>query len=155
MVETEVILTDSATLALDRKATTFEAVPPGQQETRINPTAISRGRFINITIIHPKKGIITNWRVTPHINAAGKRKTLLKSLKVKVNPIPNIINPRPIWINSVEYQLKTAGQISATTATRTDQRGNKFVSNLKKAITTEFRHLITHIYNKKSIEFRQ
>ena len=40
-VEHIVINTDRARLARLKKAITFEAVPPGQQLTRINPTARS------------------------------------------------------------------------------------------------------------------
>ena len=43
-VENAVIVTDSATSARARNEMMFEAVPPGQQETRINPTAKGVGR---------------------------------------------------------------------------------------------------------------
>ena len=46
IVEMPVILTDKATFARARKATTFEAVPPGQQETSTKPTAMSLGSCI-------------------------------------------------------------------------------------------------------------
>ena len=45
-VEARVMLTDRATFPLAKKTTTLEAVPPGQEATRINPTAISGGNPI-------------------------------------------------------------------------------------------------------------
>lgn len=42
-VETDVIVTDSATSPRARYETTFEDVPPGAQPTRITPAAISGG----------------------------------------------------------------------------------------------------------------
>ena len=43
-VEIEVIQTESATFAFAKYAITLEAVPPGQQETKISPTAKKGGR---------------------------------------------------------------------------------------------------------------
>ncbi len=43
-VDSAVMVTDSATSARARNEMTFDAVPPGQQETRINPTARGVGR---------------------------------------------------------------------------------------------------------------
>lgn len=43
IVETRVKLTDSAKFAFAKKTTTLDAVPPGQQDTKIKPTAISDG----------------------------------------------------------------------------------------------------------------
>src|SRR5699024_2247535 len=42
-VETVVIATDKATFPLAKNVMTFEAVPPGQQPTRMTPSAISGG----------------------------------------------------------------------------------------------------------------
>ena len=44
IVESAVMLTDNARLDLDRNTMTFEAVPPGQLETKINPTAKNGGK---------------------------------------------------------------------------------------------------------------
>ena len=43
-VDSVVTDTDSATSPFARYVTTFEAVPPGAQPTRMTPTAISGGR---------------------------------------------------------------------------------------------------------------
>ena len=45
-VEARVMLTESATFPRAKKTTTLEAVPPGQEATRIKPTAISGGKPI-------------------------------------------------------------------------------------------------------------
>ncbi len=62
-VETIVIITDKATLARAKNATTFDAVPPGQHDTRINPTANMGSisfSLSNLPIPQPKNGMITN-----------------------------------------------------------------------------------------------
>ena len=59
-VEIKVILTEKATFKFDRYAITLDAVPPGQHETKINPTAKKSGRSKILEIVHPKKGIIEN-----------------------------------------------------------------------------------------------
>ena len=59
-VEKVVIQTDSAKLALAKYAITFDAVPPGQQETRIKPTAKKVGSSKIIANHHPSKGITVN-----------------------------------------------------------------------------------------------
>ena len=44
-VEIDVIVTDSAKFTFARKLMTLDAVPPGQQDTRIKPTVKWRGRL--------------------------------------------------------------------------------------------------------------
>ena len=48
-VEADVTATDKATLPRAKKVITLEAVPPGQQPTKITPTATSAGKFNNLT----------------------------------------------------------------------------------------------------------
>lgn len=50
---------------------TFEAVPPGQQPTKITPTAISGGKLNNLHKINAKPGITTNCATTPINTALG------------------------------------------------------------------------------------
>ena len=45
IVEIVVIVTDNARLDLDKYTITFEAVPPGQLETKIKPTAKNGGKL--------------------------------------------------------------------------------------------------------------
>ena len=65
-VENVVIHTESARFALAKKAITLEAVPPGQHETRINPTAKKVGKSNNFARNHPIKGIIVNCKICIH-----------------------------------------------------------------------------------------
>ena len=60
IVEQAVIHTERATSALDKYEITLEAVPPGQHETKIIPTAKRGGKSKILAIPHPKKGIIRN-----------------------------------------------------------------------------------------------
>jgi hypothetical protein len=45
IVETVVMVTDNARLDLDKNTITLEAVPPGQLETKIKPTAKNGGKL--------------------------------------------------------------------------------------------------------------
>jgi len=78
-VEHRVRLTDKATRALAKKTTTFEAVPPGQQETRISPTAISAGNFNTQARQALHAGIIKNCKPTPIAITPGSFQTSQKS----------------------------------------------------------------------------
>ena len=60
-----VITTDSATSARAIRLTTLLAVPPGQQPTRITPTAISGGRLSTWHSNQANPGMITNCATTP------------------------------------------------------------------------------------------
>ena len=91
-VEHKVMVIDKATLALAKKAITFEAVPPAQQPTTIKPAASSAGKAIILAIIKAANGIIVNCRTTPIAMALGEVNTRLKSAALKVRPIKNIIN---------------------------------------------------------------
>src|SRR5699024_1757283 len=57
-VEAVVIATDKATFPLAKNVMTFEAVPPGQQPTRVTPSAISGGNASNFANANAKSGII-------------------------------------------------------------------------------------------------
>ena len=111
--------------------TTFDAVPPGQQETRIKPTANSGGKFINVAIPQPKNGMIRNCNPTPIRTGRGDLATVLKSSKFNVIPIPSIMTARPRTIRSPLNQVNTSGQNRAVTAPATVQTGNRFVAVLK------------------------
>src|SRR5699024_9184835 len=77
---------------------TFEAVPPGQQPTRMTPSAISGGNASSFANANAKSGIMENCKTTPAITLFGCFKICLKSSKVSVIPIPNIIIPSKIEI---------------------------------------------------------
>ncbi len=94
-VEHIVINTDRARLARLKKAITFEAVPPGQQLTRINPTARSFSKSKPFANENPRIGIMINCAPTPIPIATGVFRTSLKSLKLKVSPMPSMMTPSP------------------------------------------------------------
>ena len=94
-VEQVVMATDKATLALAKKAITLEAVPPGQQATRINPTAKKGGNWNKIPNPQPNNGITVNCKNIPKTTHEGVLATKAKSFQDKVSPIPNMIPPRP------------------------------------------------------------
>ena len=109
IVETAVMLTESAKFERERKTITFEAVPPGQQDTNINPTAKKGGNSNRIPNNHPKKGIKVNCNKKPVRIQEGVLVTCLKSLSSRVSPIPNIIPPKPKVIRLPENQVKIGG----------------------------------------------
>lgn len=61
IVEAEVISTERATSPWAMNVATFEACPPGQQETRIRPTAKASGRERALAIRNPSTGLIKYW----------------------------------------------------------------------------------------------
>ena len=73
MVEMAVIVTDSAKLDRDKKTITLDAVPPGQLDTKINPTAKKGVRSKTFPNSHPKKGMTVNCKNNPVITHFGVR----------------------------------------------------------------------------------
>src|SRR5690606_8994811 len=57
IVDAAVIATDRATSARERNAMTFDAVPPGQPDTRIRPTASGVGSDQSHAMVQPSSGI--------------------------------------------------------------------------------------------------
>jgi hypothetical protein len=55
MVERAVMVTDKAKLERDKNTITLEAVPPGQLETRISPTAKKEADQIPFPKANPRK----------------------------------------------------------------------------------------------------
>src|SRR5687768_11076321 len=70
-VEHIVIRTDSATFPFARYVTTFDAVPPGQHATKINPAANWSGNFRACAIAHPRNGMIEYCATKPTATAFG------------------------------------------------------------------------------------
>ena len=95
IVDSAVIETESATSALATYATTLDAVPPGQQQTRISPTARGVGKANKCPTHQPRKGITRYWRATPHPIAAGACRTRWKSVSSRVRPMPSMMICRP------------------------------------------------------------
>src|SRR5690625_717261 len=92
-VDIAVIVIDNAVFPFAKYVITFEAVQPGQQPTKITPTAISGGNLN--TVARPKAiaGIIVYCTTTPNRTLFGAFTTRLKSSVVNVKPIPNIMIP--------------------------------------------------------------
>src|SRR5699024_7172634 len=127
-VETVVIATDKATFPLAKNVMTLEAVPPGQQPTRMTPSAISGGNASNFANANAKSGIMENCKTTPAITLFGCFEICLKSSKVSVIPIPNIIIPSKIEIAGA-IQIKAFGAINARNANNNTQAANVLPAN--------------------------
>ena len=102
-VEQHVIVTESATSAFARKATTFDAVPPATEPTSTHPAASSPTR---------------NCRNTPTATAHGRFPTRTKSAAESVVPIPNMM----IWIAG------TTSDISFTPRHSMNADGNAYAT---------------------------
>ena len=113
MVESAVMVTDSAKWERDKKTITLEAVPPGQLETKINPTAKKGGRSNKIPKSHPKKGITENCSNKPVSTHLGVWVTRRKSSNLRVSPIPNMMPPKPRVIHCPENHVKIGGWYKA------------------------------------------
>ena len=131
-VEIKVMLTEKATFKFDRYAITLDAVPPGQHETKINPTAKKSGSSKALEIVQPKQGINENWVNTPMIVHLGFLYKILKSLILRVNPIPSIIKPNPKVIKLPLNQVKNCGFNNAVNEKITIHKGNRLTKTLKK-----------------------
>ena len=130
-VEIKVIVTEKATFKLDRYAITFDAVPPGQHETKINPTAKKSGNCKILEIAHPKKGMIENWVNTPIIVHRGFWNKILKSVILRVKPIPGIMIPNPRVIKLPLNQVKNSGLNKAEKEKIITHKGKRLTKNLK------------------------
>jgi len=96
---------------------TLEAVPPGQQPTRMTPMANSS---LKPKICDNRKavnGMMMNCDRLPMMMSFGRVKTTLKSCGSRVRPIPNITRPRNGVIHAGEIQLNDTGNKSAIAAT--------------------------------------
>ncbi len=94
-VEQAVISTESGRFPPARWVMTFEAVPPGQQATRIRPTAIGGERPIHPATAQPASGMMTNWAAMPSSAIHGVLSASRKSAKRRVNPMPSMMMPSP------------------------------------------------------------
>ena len=90
-VEQHVIVTESATSAFARKATTFDAVPPATEPTSTHPAASSPENPKPFASRKPMNGMTRNWRNTPTATAHGRFPTRTKSAAESVVPMPNIM----------------------------------------------------------------
>ena len=91
-LEIAVMLTEVATLARPIQVITLEKLPPGQQDTRIMPSA--RPGLISSAQVAAQviAGNNMNWATSPVTGATGRRNTLEKSLGRSPRETPNIMN---------------------------------------------------------------
>ena len=92
-VETVVIPTENATSPPQRYDIMFEETPPGQQPTRISPSAIPSGRFNAFEIPNARNGMIRYCAIAPTHISNGLCASILKSCVVSVSPILNMMIP--------------------------------------------------------------
>ena len=128
IVETVVMVTDKATSARAKKEITFEAVPPGQQETRIKPVASGVGRSNKMARLHPSNGISVYWSAIPGRTIRRSEEILLKSTKPMVMPILSMITARPKVISGPLNHVTVSGHTTARQLVPITQAGNAFVS---------------------------
>jgi hypothetical protein len=108
-VDNKVRVTESATSARAIKANTLDAVPPGQDATKISPLAVAGSKCKKCAIANPERGIIVNCSTTPIAMGMGLDNTLLKSSDVSVIPIESIISPKNLEIKSDFNHAKISG----------------------------------------------
>ena len=128
-VDEAVIKTDSATSAPAISETRLEAVPPGEQPTRVRP----RKRFGASPNRRDDKaapsGIAVNCVSTPNATARGFEATRRKSAVVRVMPMPTIMRPRAnVMVDGEdENQVKDVGRSMPRMAEDNTQKGKRDV----------------------------
>jgi len=94
-VEHAVIAIDSATSAFARRATTFEAAPPGQHPTRMTPSRSAGLPAFIFEHTAARAGITQNCASTPPTNAFFRfEKADVTSFKLNVQAAPNMAPPK-------------------------------------------------------------
>ncbi|OKN71614.1 hypothetical protein AM469_006488 [Pseudomonas aeruginosa] len=132
-VVTEVIATDRATSPRDSQVITLEAVPPGQQPTRITPTAISAGNCNRRQSSQARPGMMTNWASTPISTRMWCRATSRKSSPLSVRPMPNITRPSSGAMATVSGRNQ-AGRKKARMANSRTQNGKLALTKRLRAV---------------------
>ena len=92
IVDTAVNVSESARLAPEIYAITFDARPLGEQPTKMIPAAISGGKPDAMAKLTPTAGIIENWHTSPTKTPFGIFATRTKSDTLIEVPIANMIN---------------------------------------------------------------
>ena len=121
------MVTDRATSARARNAMTFEAVPPGQHETRIRPTAKGVGRSSSRPMLHPSSGISVYCSATPGRTLDRSRAMRRKSSNPTVMPMLSMMTPRPTVMNGPLNQVNSSGRTRAMPLARSSQSGKALV----------------------------
>ena len=121
--------TERATSARAMEVTTFEAVPPGQQATRISPTASGGSRPSTVATDQPAAGMIRNCATNPVTMASGRVATRVKSPTDSVIPMPSMITARAATIALPRNQAKKLGSANASPHAASTQSGNALATS--------------------------
>ena len=87
----DVMVIESAKLALAKYDITFDASPLGEHPIKIIPAAISGEKPLKLANVNPSVGMMTNWLITPITTPLGVFTTDTKSFKLIEVPIPNMM----------------------------------------------------------------
>ena len=71
----------------------LEDTPPGQQPTKISPSAIPSGRCNNFVSANARNGMIRYCAIAPTQISNGRCASILKSSVVSVRPMLNMMTP--------------------------------------------------------------
>ncbi|KXJ30493.1 hypothetical protein AX284_08025 [Pseudomonas sp. HUK17] len=131
-VVTAAMATDSARSPLASQVITLDAVPLGQQPTRMTPTAISGGRWNSWQSAQATPGMMTKWATTPSSTRQGWRPTAAKSSTLRVRPMPNMITPSSGTI-ATPSGLNTSGAKNASRTASSTQKAKVLPTKRLKA----------------------
>lgn len=90
-VEHAVMATESATSAPAISVTKFDAVPPGQQPTKMRPAAKAGGKPKILALAHAMAGMMENCARNPRSRLIGA--TPRKSCSERVDPMQTMVAP--------------------------------------------------------------
>ena len=144
--------TDKETFAFAKNATTFDAAPPGQHPTKINP---SLALFSNPNIWptkNPSNGIMVNCNKDPRNTRADPftESICLNDPSSNVTPMPSMAIPNAgVTISDFESGATTVGLKSQTSAPKTIHSRNKFASVFK-LNSSEYLKFIAFVFALKS-----
>ncbi len=131
-VVTAAMATARARSPLDSQTITFDAVPLGQQPTRITPTAISAGSWNSWHSSQAMPGMITKCATTPSATRQGWRARAAKSSSLRVKPMPNITSPRSGTMATFRA-MNHCGMRNASTANTSTHRAKVLPTNRLRA----------------------
>ncbi len=144
--------TESGTSARAKKEMTFEAVPPGQQETRIRPIAKGVGKLNSQPRQNPRSGISEYWRTIPGRTVERSRAIRRRSSRLTVIPMQSMMMPKPRGISGPLNQVKNSGLTMARPLASRSQRGKALVTtvsngnvgmhNIVRCLCVRLQHLI-------------
>ena len=120
---------------------TLEAVPPGQQPTKMTPNAKSAGREKTFVNSHAISGMMVNCARQPVSTSLGRLKTTRKSCGDKVRPMPNMISPNIGLTTQVPTDINGSG---TSTASRAASNTN---APIHRAIKSQSFFILTSFFN--------